>query len=171
MKGFTLVELLVVIAIIGVLASVIILMINPIELMKRSRDTARLKDLENLQQVINVTLQEGTTSLVNILCKESGSYPCTGKSNSDSRLTNGTGWIKTNLAAQNSVTVATLPVDPINDTTYHYTYCADSDTYELNATLESDQFRSKMAMDGGNEADKYESGSNYLLMSQGSCEY
>ncbi|MBI2442875.1 MAG: type II secretion system protein [Candidatus Levybacteria bacterium] len=40
-RGFTLIELLVVIAVIGVLAGAIIVAINPVEQLKRSRDTAR----------------------------------------------------------------------------------------------------------------------------------
>ncbi len=172
MKGFTLVELLVVIAIIAILAAVVVLIINPLELIHRSRDAARVKDLENLQQAINVSMQEGTTSLESILCKDSG-YPCTGSSNIGTRLTNGSGWVKANLAVQNSVTVATLPIDPLNNPDYHYTYCADSDSWEINATLESEQQAYRMAADGGNEADKYEVGSNYLLISSagGSCTY
>lgn len=175
MKGFTLVELLVVIAIIAILASVVILIINPLELMRRSRDSIRLKDLDNLQQAINVTLQEGSMSLspVSILCKSSGSYPCTGSSNSGTRATNGSGWIKADLASQNSVTVPTLPIDPVNNSEFHYTYCADNDLYELNAVMESDQLRAKMFMDGGNAADLYEVGSSYTLIaaSGGGCEY
>lgn len=175
MKGFTLVELLVVIAIIAILATVVILIINPLELMRRSRDSTRLKDLDNLQQAINVSLQEGSMSSnpVSILCKSSGSYPCTGSSNNGTRATNGDGWVKADLAAQNAVTVPTLPVDPVNDSDYHYTYCADNDTYELNTTLESDSLRGKMASDGGNAYDKYEVGSNYFLIASvgSSCEY
>ena len=176
MRGFTLVELLVVIAIIGVLASVIVLIINPLELMKRSKDTTRLKDLDNISSVINISMQEGSlspSSIVSILCKESGSYPCTGRSNTGSRVTDGTGWIKADLASNNAVKFPTLPIDPVNNNEYHYTYCADSDKWEINAILESDSLKAKMAQDGGNAYDKYEVGSNYFLIaaSGGSCDY
>ena len=156
MKGFTLVELLVVIAIIGVLASVIVLVINPVELLRRSRDSARLKDLDNLSQAINISIQEGalaSSSIASILCKESGSYPCTGSSHSGLRSTDGTGWVKISFVSQNAIKIPTLPIDPTNNTEYHYTYCADNDYFELNTVLESDQFRSKMAMDGGDTTD------------------
>lgn len=55
----------------------------------------------------------------------------------------------------------------------HYTYCADGDSYELNAALESDQLKSKVFMDGGNAMDKYEVGSdlNLIASTGGSCEY
>ncbi|MBU0999767.1 prepilin-type N-terminal cleavage/methylation domain-containing protein, partial [Patescibacteria group bacterium] len=67
-KGFTLVELLVVIAIIAILAAVVVLIINPLELTRRGRDAARLTDLSNLQQAINVAVQEATGSAATILC-------------------------------------------------------------------------------------------------------
>ena len=171
-RGFTLVELLVVIAIIAVLASVVVLIINPLELTRRSRDAARLTDLANLQQAINVAAQEATNSGAAILCS-GGAYPCNGSSNTGSRVADGTGWVKVNLSSQKSVSVPTLPIDAINDTTYHYTYCAASDAWEIDAVLESDQQKAKMGTDGGNEPDKYETGSNLSLInaSGGSCTY
>ena len=176
MKGFTLVELLVVISIIAVLAAVITLVINPLELIKRSKDSSRLKDLQNLSQAINVALQEGSlasSSIVSMLCKDSGTYPCVGKSNEGTRITDGTGWVKVNFASQNAIKIPTLPIDPTNNTDYHYTYCADNDTFEVDTTLESDKFRPQMAMDGGDTADYYETGSNLNLIanSGGSCTY
>lgn len=135
-----------------------------------------MKDLSNLASAINVSLQEALTTPVTILCKDSGQYPCVGRSNNQSRLTNGSGWVRADLS-QKAVTVPTLPVDPINDTDYHYTYCADkidgTNAWEINATLESDQLRGRMYQDGGNEGDRYEVGSNYFLLAAvgGSCEY
>lgn len=177
--GFTLVELLVVIAIIAILAAVVVLIINPLELTRRGRDAARLTDLANLQNAINVAVQESTGSgTVAVLCKAAGAYPCEGKSHTGSRASDGSGWVKLDLSAQQSVSVPTLPVDPINDVTYHYTYCANNDQWEINAVLESEQQKAKMANDGGNEnatttAGRYEVGSNLTLVaaSAGSCTY
>lgn len=172
--GFTLVELLVVIAIVAILAAVVVLVINPMELTRRGRDASRLADLSNLQSAINVAVQEATLSgVVTILCKDSGVYPCNGSSHTGTRSSNGTGWVKVDLSSQKSVSVPTLAVDPVNDTTYHYTYCANSDAWEIDAALESDQQRGKMTGDGGNEIDKYEIGSNLTLInsSGGSCAY
>lgn len=171
--GFTLVELLVVIAIIAILAAVVVLIINPLELTRRSRDAARLTDLANLQQAINVAVQEATNSGSAILCKVAGSYPCNGSSNGGGRVSDGTGWVKTDLSTQKSVSVPTLPVDPINDATYHYTYCANNDAWEINTVLESEQQKGKMTTDGGNEDTRYEVGSNLALIaaSGGSCTY
>lgn len=173
-KGFTLVELLVVIAIIAILAAVVVLIINPLELTRRGRDAARLTDLANLQSAINVAVQESTGSgAVTVLCSTSGSYPCNGSSNTGTRASDGTGWVKVNLSSQKSVSVPTLPIDPVNSVAYHYTYCAASDAWEINTVLESDQQKGKMTTDGGNENDKYEVGSNLTLVaaSGGSCTY
>lgn len=178
-KGFTLVELLVVIAIIAILAAVVVLIINPLELTRRGRDANRVAELASLQNAINVAVQEATGSgAVGILCKTAGAYPCTGQSNVDGRTSDGTGWVKTDLSTVKSVSVATLPVDQVNDGTYHYTYCANNDQFELNAVLESEQHKPKMVSDGGNEntndtSGRYEVGSNLLLIasSGGSCTY
>ena len=71
------------------------------------------------------------------------------------------------------MTVSTLPIDPLNNNEFHYTYCADNDSWEMNTTLESDNLKAKMFSDGGNELDRYEVGSNYFLLAAvgGSCEY
>lgn len=174
-SGFTLVELLVVIAIIAILATVVFLIINPMELTRRARDAERFTSLSNLSQAINVGVQEATNSGVAILCSGSSAYPCNGSSNTGigTRNSNGTGWVKVNLSSQKSVSVPTLPADPVNDATLHFTYCANDDAWEINTVLESDQQKDKMKNDGGNEDDKYEVGSNLSLIAAtgGSCTY
>jgi len=175
-SGFTLVELLVVIAIIAILAAVVVLIINPLELTRRGRDAARLSDLANLQIAINVAVQESSGSgAVAILCKVLGTYPCYGSSNigTNTRVPDGNGWVKTDLSTQKSVSVPTLPADPINSTTYHYTYCAAGDSWEIDTVLESSQQSPKMLSDGGNDPAVYEVGSNLSLIapSGGTCTY
>jgi prepilin-type N-terminal cleavage/methylation domain-containing protein len=181
--GFTLVELLVVIAIIAILAAVVLLIINPLELTRRGRDSARFTDLANLQTAINVSVQEATNSGAAILCNN-GTTPCVGKSTDSGanvRKADGTGWVKANLGAQKSVSVPVLPVDPVNSATYHYTYCSDGTAWEIDTVLESSQYETKMAQDGGDENTvdpnnptnaKYEVGSGLTLISPaGACQY
>ena len=173
-KGFTLVELLVVIAIIAILAAVVILIINPLELVRRGRDAARLTDLADLRNAINISVQESSgSSALAILCKTTGSYPCNGSSNSGARASDGSGWVQVDLSSSKSLSFPTLPVDPSNDATYHYSYCANNDSWEIDTTLESDQQKSKMANDGGDDPNLYEVGSNLKLISSsgGSCTY
>ncbi|MBI2337887.1 prepilin-type N-terminal cleavage/methylation domain-containing protein [Candidatus Daviesbacteria bacterium] len=185
-KGFTLVELLVVIAIIAILAAVVVLIINPLELTRRSKDAARLTDLANLQQAINVVMQE-VAGGTNVACNGAVGSPATCRDDSTGvdaaaiaakRVIVGTGWVRVNLSAQTSVTVPTLPIDPVNDATYHYTYCGSGDNWEIFTELESNQQIPKMANDGGllNDtatlhAAKYEVGSVLNLTSQAFCTY
>ena len=172
--GFTLVELLVVIAIIAILAAVVVLIINPLELTRRGRDAARLSDLANLQNAINVAVQEASgAGAVAVLCKIAGAYPCTGNSYQGTRASDGNGWVKTDLSVQKSVSIPTLPIDPVNDVTYHYTYCANNDTFEIDTVLESAQQKPKELADGGNDDTKYEVGSSLTAIapSGGSCTY
>lgn len=168
-RGFTLVELLVVIAIIAILAAVVMLIINPIELTRRGHDAARLTDLANLQQAINVAAQEATTSGTTILCVGglSDGTTCSGVSTDAPgtvRKSNGTGWVKVDMSSQKSVSVPTLPIDPINNVTNHYTYKSDGSAWEINAVLESDQQKDKMNNDGGDSDAAYEVGSNLILI-------
>ncbi|EKD90592.1 MAG: hypothetical protein ACD_30C00112G0033 [uncultured bacterium] len=177
--GFTLVELLVVIAIIAILAAVVVLIINPLELTRRGRDAARLTDLANLQQAINVAVQEATTAGANIACAGAAAG-CIDNSQGGSRLTDGTGWVRVNLGVQTSVSVPTLPVDPTNTagaTGLHYTYCGSGDNWEIITDLESQQQIGKEGTDGGTDAAKYEVGSVLNLLGTalpggaGNCTY
>ncbi len=176
-KGFTLVELLVVIAIIAILAAVVVLIINPLELTRRGRDAARLTDLANLQQAINVAVQEASASSAAILCANGIPLPCNGSSNTGTRVANGSGWVKVDMSSQKSVSVPTLPVDPTNSVAYHYTYCANDEGWEINTNLESAQQTTapsdKRSNDGGNDPALYEVGSNLTLiaLSGGSCTF
>ncbi len=172
--GFTLVELLVVIAIIAILAAVVVLIINPLEFTRRGRDAARLSDLANLQNAINVAVQESSgSSALAVLCKGSQDWPCSGLSNVGTRLSDGTGWVKSDLSGQKSVSVPTLPVDPVNTATFHYTYCAKDDAWEIDTALESDQQKDRMKNDGGDMDTVYEVGSNLKLITQAGtpCAY
>lgn len=167
-QGFTLVELLVVIAIIAILASVVMLVVNPLELTRRTRDANRLTDLTNLQQAINVAAQEATSSGAAVLCME-GIDNCLGHSNdagANVRKSDGAGWVKVDLSSQKSVSVPTLPIDPTNNALLRYTYKSDGSTWEINAVLESDTYKGKMAntADGGNDDAAYEVGSSLTLL-------
>lgn len=163
-RGFTLVELLVVIAIVAILAAIVVLIINPIELTKRSRDAARLTDLANLQQAINVAAQEATGSGQAILCASDwDGSACTGDSKINGRKSDGTGWTKVNLSAQKSVSVPTLPIDPLNDGSNVYKYYSDGSAWKIIAVLESEQQKGKMTTDGGPNDNEYEVGSDLSL--------
>lgn len=162
--GFTLVELLIVIAIVGVLAAVVTLVINPLELQKRSRDANRMSDFATLQQAVNAALADSTTASVGILCvggMAAGETLCSGNSLSGTRAVDGTGWVKVNFSAQ-TVRIPVLPIDPL--ATSQYDYASDGTDWEINAVLESAQYSGKMTTDGGNSATKYEVGTKLTLL-------
>lgn len=164
-QGFTLVELLVVIAIVAIVATAIVLVINPLELTKRTRDTVRLSDLSNLRNAINLAMQEATgQKALSVLCVGSATYPCFGSSNTGTRISDGTGWVKVNLKIPGNFSLSVLPVDPINDANNHYMYCADNDNWEIGVKLESSQQSGKTKTDGGGNDDLYEVGSKLSLI-------
>ena len=51
--GFTLLELLIVITILAILTLVVVLFINPVEMLKKSRDVQRMSDLATVQSAIS----------------------------------------------------------------------------------------------------------------------
>ncbi len=63
-KGFTLIELLVVIGIIAVLAVVVILTLNPAELLRQSRDSNRLSDTGTLKSAISLYLADVSAPVI-----------------------------------------------------------------------------------------------------------
>lgn len=57
-KGFTLLELLIVITILAILTLVVVLFINPVEILKKSRDVQRMSDLSTAKTAIVLYLQD-----------------------------------------------------------------------------------------------------------------
>lgn len=168
-RGFTLIEMLVVIAIIAIIASVVVLILNPMETIRRSRDVTRLSDLANLQLAINTLVQENPGSGTTMLCSPPTSPPCLGVSNypsPDTKKPDGTGWVKVKFDSTGPITASTLPVDPINSGQYVYVYAtnATGDKWEINATLESEKEMWRMGQDGGNNPNKYEIGLNLAIL-------
>jgi prepilin-type N-terminal cleavage/methylation domain-containing protein len=60
-KGFTLIEILVTIAAVGILALVVFIFLNPVELLRQSRDSNRIADLSTVTSAFEIfSLQGGT---------------------------------------------------------------------------------------------------------------
>src|SRR3989344_2988392 len=167
--GFTLIELLVVIAIIAVLAVAAILTLNPVQLIRQSRDATRVADLATtkkalaLYQFTNGSLGAANTVYVSITdssssCANLGlpalpagwTYACA--PSSSYRKPDGTGWIPIDLTILSTGSpIGALPIDPINTTStnFYYTYIASSSIYKFTASLESQKQMNMMAKDGG----------------------
>lgn len=55
-KGFTLIELLIVIGILAILATTVVLVLNPAQILQESRDTQRISDLSTIQSAVGLML-------------------------------------------------------------------------------------------------------------------
>jgi prepilin-type N-terminal cleavage/methylation domain-containing protein len=93
-KGFTLIELLIVIAIIAILSVVVVLTLNPAEMLRRSRDSNRASDLSIIKTAISLYLADvsstsmGTSNLCYI--QYAGTSPGTIYEFASSTLNTGT---------------------------------------------------------------------------------
>ncbi len=171
--GFTLIELLVVIAIIAILSVVVVLSLNPAEMLRRSRDANRLSDLSVFQSAMGVYVQDksmtgsslglGTSSIIYLSLPDpnastsagsdcsglgfpTGTYHCAGPS--FYRKTDGTGWIPANLSAITTGSpLGTLPTDPTNTSSSgeYYEYTTDGTNWKMAAVPESSQYASAIA--------------------------
>jgi len=158
-RSFTLIELLVVVALIAVLSVAVIISLNPQELIKQSRDSTRLSDLQNLNKslalfeadtggtgfmgsssVIYVSIPDTTSTCANLgfPTPPSGySYRCVTQENL--KKTDGSGWIPVNFNQISfGKTLTKLPIDPINQTSTgnYYTYVAGG-SWKLTTRFES----------------------------------
>lgn len=176
-RGFTLIELLVVIAILAVLATAVVIILNPAELVKQGRDSTRISDLAALHSALALYLSDvstaslGSCSASNARCTANGTSPFTTRSTctvSTSTAVSGAGWVDVNFNDISSGSpLSRLPIDPVNSTTYFYAYgCNDtSKTYEIDANMESSKYAAggggdveSNNKDGGDNANWYEIG-------------
>lgn len=158
-QGFTLIELLVVIAIIGILAGVVVAIINPAEYLAQTRDARRINDLLSVQTSIISALTNNEIILVD-------TSSCTNCNSIDgTNLIDGTGWVRfTNTSGNGLINwIPVLPKDLINTNPFMFSYYSDGNTFELNAVLESEKYIENMTEDGGNDNAVYERGFNLSL--------
>jgi prepilin-type N-terminal cleavage/methylation domain-containing protein len=141
-KGFTLIELLVVIAIIAVLSVVVILSLNPAELLRQARDSNRISDMATLKSALGLYLADVTspsmgtytncymglaTGTIYAPASSTGSFAATTTctqwfntasaaiTSTASRVVSGAGWIPVNFTSISSgAPLGQEPVDPVN---------------------------------------------------------
>jgi len=109
-SGFTLVELLVVIAVVGVMAGVLVAVLNPATFFARGRDSRRLSDLTTIQSALEQYYAEN------------GSYPLSIPAAGNPWTSGGVTYLKS------------VPGDPSGG---NYEYCVSGADYEICATMES----------------------------------
>jgi prepilin-type N-terminal cleavage/methylation domain-containing protein len=165
--GFTLIELLVVIAIVAFLSIVVVLVLNPAQLLQQSRDSNRIFDMATMNSATGVYLAQGGVSLgtpnvvyVSIpdpVATSSAGDQCQGLSllslpagytyqcaaSSTFRRNNGTGWAPINFASLAIPPLGSLPIDPINTSSSrdYYTYTTNGSQYEVTAAMESQKYQ------------------------------
>jgi prepilin-type N-terminal cleavage/methylation domain-containing protein len=170
-SAFTLIELLVVIAIIAILSVVVILTLNPQELLRQSRDSVRLSDMDTLNHAVGLYITDqnvvatfnlgavsttyisipdpSATSTAGDQCQGLGlpvitisTYHCA--ASSTVRNIDGTGWIPVNFKNISSgLPLGNLPVDPVNQSSsnYFYTYQTNGAQYQITGILESQKYK------------------------------
>lgn len=122
-KGFTLIELVIVIGMIGLLASVLVTLINPLDQLKKSNDAERKSDLSQLRQALEIYYQDN------------GRYPASSVDFKISPTVNGS---MVTLAWGSPWTpyINIIPKDPKPPRTYIYSASVDGQTFYLYANLE-----------------------------------
>lgn len=166
-RGFTLLELLIVIAIIAILSVILVLVLNPAETLKKSRDAQRISDLSTVKTALGLYLTATTTPYLgrnntNTACVGgtgtlfvsntgyTGTY-ATGSlaTNASSTTTvDGAGWIPVNLGSLTGGSpISNFPLDPVNptgaaavqpaDLIYRYACKQSPLGFEIDAQLES----------------------------------
>jgi len=172
-KGFTLIELLIVIAIIGLLAAVVLIAINPAEMMKRGRDSQRLSDLTNLKKAIDVYIATNYSFPVAVDGAQAcAAATCVAADRSSEGVTGWFGGVAGGGGLDLSDNIPSLPVDPRTGETMtdaagnvvvaNYTGSVNqaANVYELNCYLESTTNVDKLTNDGGDNADVFETGTD-----------
>lgn len=181
-KGFTLLELLIVIGILAILGTVTVLVLNPAELFKQARDSQRIENLGSLRSALSLYAAtvatpdlDGATDSCTTLCyvnNDLGGANCGGRHTGKTTTANAVrtidalGWIPVNFGSiPGGSPLSVLPVDPVNDATYFFSYACNNTTvtFELDANMESSRYVQGGAddvesKDGGNSATLYEVG-------------
>ena len=180
-KGFTLIELIIVIALIALLATTVILVINPVKIFQEARDSQRIADLGQMNSAMSLMLATSSVNPVlgpsSALCYVykatqlcAGRYPSVTltATSTASQVVTGSGWVRVDLGT--SPAISAWPIDPKNDTTNFYSFAYDSvNQWEFTAAMESVRYGSStnadnvVATDGGNKTDLFEVGTNVNL--------
>jgi prepilin-type N-terminal cleavage/methylation domain-containing protein len=186
-KGFTLIELLIVIAIVSILSVVVLLTLNPAQLLKQARDSNRISDMSTYKSAIALYLADAISpsldgggqncsAHVSSTLATCNTAPVAGEparfnnsgaasSSATSTAVTGGGWIPIDFSSISSGSPISIePIDPVNNPTYFYAYAGSSTLlYEVNTRMESAKFQSGgtndvESTDGGSTANLFEIG-------------
>lgn len=187
-RGFTLIEILIVIGIVAALATVVVLALNPAEILRQGRDAKRLSELNSLNSALAFVLSQranpslGFPDVAYVSLPDTASdcsthtnlpalppgwtYQCA--TEQDYRKVDGNGWLPVDFTGLASTVFDVLPVDPVNTDAggLYYSYFAGS--WELNAVMESAKYgsggnRDVVGKDGGTDDNVFEIGTELSL--------
>ena len=167
-KGFTLIELIIVIAIIALLATTVILVINPVKIFQEARDSQRIADLGQMNSALSLFLATAANPTLGANCLTgwsasmsavpAGSQPFANPATAVASATHsatafavdGTGWVPADLRnTSGGSPLAALPRDPRNNSNaaltaagLFYAYQCDNTNrvFEVNANMESTRY-------------------------------
>lgn len=189
-KGFTLIELIIVIAVIAILATTVILVLNPAVILAEARDSQRIADLGQMNTALSLYLAQSTAVDLDVagVCGTDWWSSASAAANGNKpfatpaavtaarthtatpRAIDGTGWIAVDLSSGGaSPALSAFPFDPtntvtgVNTTALIYSYQCSGTSYELNANMESTKYQTDEGNDGGNQASIYEVGNDVGL--------
>jgi len=184
--GFTLVELLVVIAIVAVLSMLVILTLNPAELLKQSRDSNRISDMSTLKSAVSLYLSDATTPVLvpggaydtchmsvtpeTPLCGVFSQFGAiTQATGTVVQFVDGGGWLPVGFVQISSgAPFGNLPIDPMNNANFYYAYAAVSSSlvFEIDASgMES----VKYGVNGDSDAVSADGGDNPTALEVGNA--
>ena len=184
-KSFTLVELLIVISILAVLSSAVVVVINPIEMLRQGRDITRMREVSSINRTLSMfqkdrpTVSMGLANRIHVSIPDTSTtcanlglptlplgweYRCVPIA--DLRRIDGNGWIPINFTTMfQGSPLASLPIDPTNTTasSNFYVYVTDGRTWVLASLLESERHAPFASRDGGTDPARFEAGTNLAL--------
>ncbi len=182
------------IAIIAILAVVVVLTLNPAELLRQSRDANRVSDMSTLNSALGLYVADqsgasgfslGNASSIYVSIPDTTStcaslglpsvpwglhYACS--ASTSSRTVGGAGWVPVVFSALASgAPFSVLPQDPVNQTSsaFYYSYATDGTHHEVAAAMESQKYSEGGASDvastdGGSNVSLLEKGTNLALV-------
>lgn len=118
-RGFTLIEMLIVIAIIGILSSIVLVGLGPVQ--RRGRDARRQSDLRGAQNALE------------LYYNKCGHYP----GGAECQVVKVGDWLSMEAAVVNAgIGISKLPNDPSSGSDQTYWYGSDGSSYVIGAKLE-----------------------------------
>lgn len=167
-KGFTLIELIIVITILVILGVVVVVLIDPAEILAQSRDSQRISDLASIKGATQLVLSNSlpttagicdntdapevasnASSSIYVSLSSAGSSGYVTTSAATLQNASTTGWIKMNFTGLSTGNALSgLPIDPTN--TYSASglyyrwgcnYASGIYQYEVDASLESAKYK------------------------------